>query len=122
MPRSWLLAIIWIGCGGTADAPSPAEITDRAWKAHELVIGAGENAKTCAEAGPAMQAVFARHRRAFVDAMALDKDKQRLAQALDFIEKNDERYRVIELRMEGLARRCADDPTVAAAFRQMEAP
>ena len=124
MPRFWLLAIIWLfpGCGGKSDAPSPAEITDRAWRAHELVIAAGENAKSCAEAGPAMQAAFANNRQAFVAAMALDKDKQRLAAATEFIENNDERYRTLELRMEALSDRCGDDPTVAAAFRQMEAP
>ena len=124
MPRFWLLAIIWLfpGCGGKSDAPSPAEITDRAWRAHELVIAAGENAKSCAEAGAAMQAAFAKNRQAFVAAMALDKDKQRLAAATEFIENNDERYRTLELRMEALSDRCGDDPTVAAAFRQMEAP
>ena len=124
MPRCWLLAIIWSfpGCGGKSNAPSPAEITDRAWRAPELVIAAGEDAKSCVEAGAAMQAAFAKNRQAFVDAMALDKDKQRLAEATEFIEKNDERYRTIELRMEALSDRCGDDPTVAAAFRQMEAP
>jgi len=124
MPRFWLLAIIWLfpGCGGKSDAPSPAEITDRAWRAHELVIAAGENAKSCAEAGAAMQVAFANNRQAFVAAMALDKDKQRLAAATEFIENNDERYRTLELRMEALSDRCGDDPTVAAAFRQMEAP
>lgn len=118
--RSWLLAILWIGC--KSDAPSPAEITERAWSAHEAVIRAGENAKTCAEAGPAMQAVFAQHRQAFVDAMTLDSDKQRLSQAADYIEKQGERYRVIEARMQVLADRCVDEPTVAAAFAQMESP
>ena len=124
MPRLWLLAIIWMfpGCGGNADAPSPAEITERAWRAHEIVIAAGENAKTCAEAGTAMQAAFAKHRQAFVDALALDRDKQKLSQAADYIEKQGERYHTIEVRMEALSERCADDPTVAAAFRQMEAP
>lgn len=124
MPRSWLLAIIWMfpGCGGQADAPSPAEVTERAWRAHEIVIAAGENAKTCTDAGPAMQAAFAAHRQAFVDALALDRDKARLAQATDYIEKQGERYHLIEVRMEALSDRCGDDPTVAAAFRQMEAP
>ena len=122
--RFWLLAIIWVppGCGGKADAPSPAEIADRGWRAHELVISAGENAKDCAAAGPAMQRVFAEHRQAFVDAMALDSDKKRLAEATDFIEKHEERYRTIEARMDALADRCANDPTVTAVFAQMEAP
>ena len=124
MPRFWLLAIIWIspGCGGKADAPSPAEIADRGWRAHEIVIAAGENAKDCAAAGTAMQRAFAEHRQAFVDAMSLDGDKARLAAATEFIEKNEQRYRTIEARMDALADRCALDPTVAAAFRSMESP
>jgi hypothetical protein len=121
MSRSWLLAIC-VACGGKADAPSPAETADRAWRAHEVVIAAGEDAKTCAEAGPAMQAAFAKHRQAFVDGMSLDSDKARLAEATDHIEKHDERYRTIEVRMEALSDRCGEEPSVAAAFRQIEAP
>jgi hypothetical protein len=121
MPRSWLLAIIWMspGCGGKADAPSPAEITDRSWHAHELVIAAGEAAKTCTDAGPAMQRVFAQHRQAFADAMALDSDKQRLREATEYIEVHEARYKDLEDRMEALSNRCAHDPTVAAVFRQL---
>jgi hypothetical protein len=122
LSRSWLLAIVVIACGGKSDAPSPAEITERAWRAHELVIAAGETAKTCPEAGAAMQAAFAKNRQAFVDALSLDSDKERLSAAADYIEKNDARYRTIEMRMDALADRCDGDPTVAAAFRQMEAP
>ena len=119
--RSWLLAILcWSGC--KADAPSSVEITKRAWHAHELVIRAGENAKTCADAGATMQVAFAANRQAFVDAMTLDGDKQRLAEAADYIESNDERYKLIEARMQVLSDRCGEDPTVAAAFRQMETP
>ncbi len=69
-----------------------------------------------------MQAVFAANRTAFVEAMTLDRDKQRLAEAADYIEKHDERFRTIEKRMDALEDRCGDDPSVAAAFRQMEAP
>jgi hypothetical protein len=123
-PRSWLLAILWVflGCGGQADAPSPTEITDRSWRAHEVVIAAGENAKTCAEAGAAMQAAFARHRQAFVDGLALDRDRERLRRASAYIEQQGERYHLIEVRMKLLSERCGADATVAAAFRQMEAP
>ncbi len=122
MPRFWLLASIWMSPGCRADAPSPAEIADRGWRAHELVVSAGEDAATCAEAGTAMQRVFAAHRQDFVAALALDKDKARLAEATDFIEQHEERYRTIEVRMEALEERCGSDSTVAAAFRQMEAP
>ena len=121
MSRSWLLAIC-IACGGKADAPSPAAITERAWRAHELVIAAGEAAKTCAEAGPAMQAVVAQHRQAFVDSIALDADKARLAEATDYVEKHEERHHAIEARMEALAERCGQEPSVARAFLQMESP
>jgi hypothetical protein len=117
---SWLLAILLCGC--KADAPSPVEITQRAWRAHELVIAAGENAKTCAAAGVAMQAAFVANRQAFVDAMTLDHDKAKLSEAADYIAKHDERYKVIEARMQVLSDRCGEDLTVAAAFQQMETP
>lgn len=122
MPRSWLLASIWVFLGCEADAPSPVEITERSWRAHERVLAAGENAKTCADAGAAMQAAFAQHRQAFVDGLALDRDKARLARAAAYIAQHGERYHLIEVRMEVLSERCGADPTVAAAFRQMEAP
>lgn len=118
--RTWLLALVLSGC--KEDASSPVAITERAWRAHERVIAAGENAKTCAEAGAAMQAVFTANRQAFVDAVALDRDKAKLAQATDYIEKHDDRYQVIEARMQVLSDRCGEDPTVAAAFQQMETP
>lgn len=102
--------------------PSAAEITDRSWQAHVLVVTAGERAKTCAEAGAAMQQVFAAHRQAFVDAMALDGDKTKLAEATAFIEANEGRYADIDTRMAALSDRCATDPTVQAAFQQMSAP
>jgi hypothetical protein len=102
--------------------PSATEITDRSWKAHVLVITAGERAKTCAEAGAAMQQVFAANRQAFVDAMALDRDKAKLAEATEFIEANEGRYADIDTRMTALSDRCAEEPTVQAAFQQMSAP
>ena len=122
MSRSWLLALVWVSPGCEGNAPSPAEIADRGWRAHEIVIAAGENAKDCGEAGPAMQRAFAAHRRAFVDAMALDRDKERLRAATEFIEKNEARYKVIEARMDALADRCAHEPSVGTAFRMMSSP
>jgi hypothetical protein len=123
--RSLLIASLLVvsasGCR-TDSPPTPAEITDRAWKAHALVIGAGERARTCAEAGAAMQEVFAQHRQAFVDAMALDRDKARLAEAVAFIEANEQRYADLETRMAALSDRCAEDPTVQAAFDLMSNP
>ncbi len=119
----WIpLVIALLACQKDPSLPSAAEITDRSWQAHVLVITAGERAKTCAEAGAAMQQVFAAHRQAFVDAMALDRDKAKLAEAADFIEANEGRYADIETRMAALSDRCADEPTVQAAFQQMSAP
>lgn len=102
--------------------PSPAEVADRGWHAHELVIAAGERARTCAEAGPAMQKVFAEHRQAFVDAVALDQDRDRLRIATEWLEAHNQRYADLETRMEALSERCGDDATVQAVFREMESP
>jgi hypothetical protein len=121
----WLVVLVALAaCRKEAapSGPSAAEITDRSWQAHVLVITAGERAKTCAEAGAAMQQVFAAHRQAFVDAMALDRDKAKLAEATDFIEANEARYADIDTRMAALSDRCAEDATVQAAFQQMSAP
>jgi hypothetical protein len=121
LPQNALLALL-LCSACKADPPSPTAITERAWRAHEVVIAAGENAKTCADAGVAMQAAFAANRQAFVDAVTLDSDKAKLSEAADYIEKHDERYKVIEARMQVLSDRCGADPTVAAAFQQMETP
>ena len=102
--------------------PSPAEIADRAWRAHELVVDAGERAATCAEAGAAMQRVFAEHRQAFVDGLALDRDRKKLEQATDYLAAHEDRYKNLEVRMGFLSDKCADEPTVAAVFRMMESP
>ena len=122
-----VVATVWLlgssGLTGCKErAPSPAEVADRGWHAHELVVAAGEHEPTCAEAGRAMQRVVAEHRQAFVDALALDRDRDALRQATDYMEAHQDRYRDLETRMAGLADRCADDATVQAAFRQMESP
>jgi len=122
LPSLLLLGLLGPACQKERSLSTAAQITDRSWKAHVLVIAAGERAKTCAEAGAAMQRVFVENRQAFVDAMALDRDKARLAEAADFIEANEARYADIDTRMAALSDRCADEPTVAAAFRQMSAP
>lgn len=117
----WLLGSL--GLPACKDhAPSPAEIADRGWHAHELVVAAGERAATCAQAGVEMQRVFVAHRQDFVDAIALDRDKERLAEATAFLEAHQDRYADLETRMVALADRCADDATVQAAFQQMETP
>ena len=124
------IAILWLlGAVGLAackdrsiSSGSAAEIADRGWRAHELVVTAGEHAATCAEAGPAMQRVFTEHRQAFVDAMALDRDRQRLIEATDYLEAHQDRYADLETRMIALSERCADDPLVQATFTAMEAP
>jgi hypothetical protein len=116
-----LLATIG-GTGCKDHAATPAEIADRGWRAHELVVAAGEQAKSSAEAGVAMQRVFAQHRQTFVDAVALDQDKDRLRAATEFLEAHEDRYGDLETRMEALSERCPADVTVQAAFRQMESP
>lgn len=121
MRRVVPLILLVLGCQQD-HGPTPAEVTDRAWLAHAAVIAAGEAAKTCAEAGVAMQREFSARRQAFVDAMALDKDKAKLQEATDFIEKNEGRYNDLETRMQALSERCADDATVQAAFAQMSSP
>ncbi|HVK85162.1 MAG TPA: hypothetical protein VM513_13690 [Kofleriaceae bacterium] len=120
-PSVPLLLLACVACRKDA-APTPAEITARAWEAHGIVIAAGEQSRTCAEAGPAMQAAFVKHRQAFVDAVALDRDRARLEAATAYIEANEQRYRDLDTRMEALSDRCADEPTVQAAFDQMENP
>jgi len=125
MVTCWLLGTVWVvPCLGACKdhASSPAEIADEGWHAHALVISAGEAAKSCAAAGPAMQAMFAAHRGAFIAAFQLDRDKARMQEATDFLEAHQDRYGDLETRMEALADRCAGDPTVQAAFRQMELP
>lgn len=117
----WLLGLVELAaCKGRA--ASPAEIADRGWRAHELVITAGEHAATCAQAGAAMQRVFTEHRQDFVDAIALDRDKAKLAEATDYLEAHQDRYADLETRMTALSERCADDPAVQAAFMAMESP
>jgi hypothetical protein len=102
--------------------PSAGEIADRGWRAHELVVAAGEHAATCAEAGPAMQRVFDGNRQAFVDAVALDHDPNRLSEAADYMEAHRSRYADLETRMAALSDRCADDAAVTAVFDAMDAP
>lgn len=122
-PVRWFsLVIVVFACHKEGSTSSAAAITDRSWQAHVLVITAGERAKTCAEAGAEMQRVFSANRQAFVDAMALDRDKAKLAEATAFIEANEGRYADIDSRMAALSDRCADEPTVQAAFQQMSAP
>jgi hypothetical protein len=113
-------ALAAAGC--QSGPPTPAQIADRAWRAHELVIAAGEQAPTCAEAGVAMQRVFIAHRQAFVDGLALDRDRAKLEQATAYLAAHEDRYRDLEARMDALSERCADEPTVVAVFRMMESP
>jgi hypothetical protein len=117
----WIL-VVWLIAGCKQATSRAIEITDRSWRAHGLVIAAGEQARTCADAGPAMQRVLLEHRQAFVDALALDQDRDQLAAATAYIEAHEARYLDLETRMAALADRCADDPSVQAAFDQMSSP
>lgn len=118
--RWFALVALVIGC--KQSPPSAAQIAERGWAAHEAVIGAGEAQSTCAAAGAAMQKAFAEHRQAFVDAMALDRDKVRLEEATSYMEAHAARYAGLETRMEMLAERCPENATVQAAFAQMANP
>lgn len=102
--------------------PTPAEVADRGWRAHELVVAAGERAETCAGAGVAMQAMFIAQRQDFVDAIELDRDRKKLAEATDYLEAHQGRYADLETRMTALSERCADDHTVQEVFAAMESP
>lgn len=118
----WLPLLVLATACRAASAPTPAEIADRGWSAHELVVSAGEREPTCAGAGAAMQRVIAEHRQAFVDAMALDRDKHALEAATEYLEAHADRYADLETRMAALSDRCARDATVQAAFAQMSNP
>ncbi|MGE0867075.1 MAG: hypothetical protein AB7P03_00830 [Kofleriaceae bacterium] len=119
-PGSAFVIVAAVSC--TSCSPSPAEITDRAWRAHSLVVAAGERAATCADAGTAMQRTFDAHRQAFVDAIELEHDGRRMAEVAPYLEAHRQRYADLTTRMIALSDRCADEPTVVAAFRQMESP
>lgn len=116
---AFLLLALLCACGERA---SVEDITDRAWRAHELVVAAGERATTCKAAGAAMQRAFDKHRAAFVAAIELDRDRERLARATAYLERNERRYRDLETRMIALSERCGDEPAVAAVFERMESP
>ena len=112
-----------VAAAGCKDGkPSAAEVEDRSWRAHEIVVAAGERAPTCAEAGAAMQRVFDEHRQAFADGIKLDRDRARLEQATAYLEQHEGRYRDLEDRMAALSERCADEPAVGAVFGSMESP
>ena len=117
----WLALVAFvIGC--KQSPPSAAQIAERGWAAHEAVVGVGEAQSTCPAAGAAMQKAFVEHRQAFVDALALDRDKARLEEATTYMEAHADRYSALETRMELLAERCPEDATVQAAFAQMANP
>ena len=114
--RPLLVIALFAGCRReAADA-----IVARGWHAHELAIAAGEHAHTCAEAGAAMQIVIAEHRRDFADAIALERDDDRLEQAADYMNAHADDYLALYQRMSALEDRCADEPAVATAFAQMQ--
>ncbi|HEY1551832.1 MAG TPA: hypothetical protein VGG28_28595 [Kofleriaceae bacterium] len=117
----WLLGSVWLS-GCKDHAPSPAEIADQGWHAHDLVITAGEGAKSCADAAVVMQRVFSEHKAYFEAAFDLDRDKDRLQEATDFLEAHQDRYGDLETRMEALQDRCAGDTAVQAVFHQMATP
>ncbi|MGE0548397.1 MAG: hypothetical protein AB7R00_15130 [Kofleriaceae bacterium] len=123
VPRgSAVLGAVVVGLACNACDPTPSELADRGWRAHAAVIGAGERAATCADAGAAMLRTFDARRQAFIDAIELEHDRERMTEAAPYLEANRQRYADLATRMIALSDRCADEPTVVAAFRQMETP
>jgi hypothetical protein len=118
----YISGVMLVATGCKDSGASAADITQRAWDAHAAVVGAGEAARTCAEAGAAMQKEIAARREVFVAAVALDKDREKLAEAAAWIEAHEDRYKDLETRMAALSDRCADDATVQAAFEAMSNP
>ena len=116
----WIALAALIGCNHAA--PSAGEIADRGWRAHEIVVTAGEHAPTCPEAAAAMQRAIAEHRQDFLDAYALDQDPDRLRAATDYLEAHADRYADLEPRMEALSEKCHADAGVQLAFREMKTP
>lgn len=119
--RPSLLALV-LALGACGHTPAPSEVAERGWAAHARVIAAGEAAPTCALAGRAMRAAFTADRDAFVAAVALDRDKRKLAAAADYIATHGDRYRDLEARMDALATRCASEPAVTAVLDAMNDP
>ena len=115
-----LLAVL--GACKDRPPPAPGEVAERGWTAYERVITAGEHATTCREAGAAMQQAYAANRQAFVDAFALDRDKDRLRIATEWLESHGERFADLEPRMDALKARCPVEASVQAVFREMESP
>lgn len=66
--------------------------------------------------------MFAANRQAFVDAVALDQDRDRLRIATELLETHGQRYADLEPRMDARAERCGHDAAVQAVFQAMNAP
>ncbi|MDB4956663.1 MAG: hypothetical protein JWO36_4232 [Myxococcales bacterium] len=118
--RALVISCVLLGC--KSHSSSAIEVTDRAWRAHEIVVGVGERAGSCADAGLAMERAFTEHREAFIEAIKLDSDPDRLAEATSYLETHQERYSDLEARMDALAERCSTDAKVQGVFRRMETP
>ncbi len=97
-------------------------VAERGWKAHELVLVAGEQATSCPAAGTAMQQALAEHRAELAAAVAIDQDRDQLRAATAYIEAHPEHFPDLDDRLDALRTRCARDPAVQAVLREMSAP
>ena len=66
--------------------------------------------------------MFIVRRQDFVAAIDLDRDRNKLVEATDYLEAHQDRYADLETRMTALSERCADDHTVQETFTAMESP
>lgn len=115
------LLTILLACGSSR-APTPGEIVERGWDAHEAVIAAGERAATCADAGAAMQRELRDRRPALLAAVAIDRDADQLEKLADFLEAHQDRLDELARRTDAVRARCAEDAGVATALRDLAVP
>ncbi len=116
-----LFAMCLLGCG-SSHAPTPGDVVERGWDAHEAVIAAGERAATCADAGAAMQRELRDRRPALAAAVALDRDPDQLAKLVDFLEAHQDRLDELARRTDAVRARCPDDAGVVTALRDLAVP
>jgi hypothetical protein len=119
--RSLVLAFALAACGKSG-APTPGQVVERGWDAHEAVVAAGEHAASCPEVGAAMRRALGEHHAALADAFELDRDPAQLEKLVDFLEAHQDRLDELARRSDALRARCPDDASVTAAFHDLQVP
>ncbi len=110
------------GCSQKKPTSKPGDVIARGWDAHEAVIAAGEHAASCGEVATAMRRALGAHRQDLAEAFALERDTERLATIVDYLEAHQERLDELARRDDALRARCPDDADVVAAFRDLQPP